>query len=268
VTDVARQRAARGTVGDLHTPTTGARTIMHTKLILSAGTLALGAAVLAFAAARPARTAPAPALGGETPFKEARIYWEYNSSADDLGVHVTLDAEDWKKLRIENPNELVLFEVRGGGPYKKLGMTELFFEGAEPALSEFPLEDLLALFPEGTYEFEGTTVDNSELESEAEFSHAIPDGPNVRADTGPGDFLEIGWDEVTSPPAGFPALPITIAGYQVIVESFQLTLPADARSVTVPPEFVAALEPGEHQFEVLAIEENGNQTLTEGSFVK
>ena len=33
------------------------------------------------------------------------------------------------------------------------------------------------------------------------------------------------------------------------------------------PEFVAALTPGEHAFEVLAIEQSGNQTLTEGSFV-
>ncbi|MCA8954846.1 MAG: hypothetical protein KDC87_02165, partial [Planctomycetes bacterium] len=72
--------------------------------------------------------------GGEIPFKYARIYWEYNASADDLGVHVTLDAEDWTRLRIENPNDRTLFEVKGKGPYGNLGMTELFFEGAEPSL--------------------------------------------------------------------------------------------------------------------------------------
>ena len=33
------------------------------------------------------------------PLKISRIYWEYNSTADDLGVHVSLDGEDWKELR-------------------------------------------------------------------------------------------------------------------------------------------------------------------------
>jgi hypothetical protein len=39
-------------------------------------------------------------------------------------------------------------------------------------------------------------------------------------------------------------------------------------SVTVPPEFVESLEPGQHGFEVLAIEEGGNQTISQGSFEK
>ena len=79
----------------------------------------------------------------------SRIYWEYNSSANDLGVHVSLDGEDWRKLKIINPAGRTIFEVEGHGPYRLLGMTELFFEGAEPNLDDFPLENLLARFPEG-----------------------------------------------------------------------------------------------------------------------
>src|SRR6185503_14048981 len=78
----------------------------------------------------------------------SRIYWEYNSSANDLGVHVSLDGEDWRKLKIINPAGRTIFEVEGRGPYRMLGMTELFFEGAEPNLDDFPLENLLARFPE------------------------------------------------------------------------------------------------------------------------
>jgi hypothetical protein len=210
----------------------------------------------------------ARALGDETPFSIARIYWEYNATANDLGVHVSLDAEDWKRVRIENPAERILFDVRGRGPYENLGMTELFFEGAEPSLNEFRLERLLAMFPEGDYTFEGVTVDERELESTAAFTHAIPAGPRVSATVGGNNRLVIHWSEVTSPPPGFPNRPIRISGYQVIVASFQVTLPATARSVTVPPEFVAALPPGVNAFEVLAIERGGNQTLTEGTFVK
>ncbi len=199
----------------------------------------------------------------------AKIYWEYNSSGPDLGVHVMLDGEDWKSMKIFHENGKLLFSVEGKQGYKKLGMTELFFEGAEPNLNDVELEDLLDLFPEGEYEFEGLTVDGDEIEGEALFSHAIPDGPDV-SDTGDvsGSTLVIMWDEVTSPPDGFPDEEITIVGYQVIVGSFQVTLPASARQCTVPPEFVDSLESGEHGFEVLAIDESGNQSITEGTFTK
>ncbi len=203
----------------------------------------------------------------EIPFKIAKIYWEYNASANDLGVHVSLDAEDWRRLRILTPKERSIFEVEGRGAYHELGMTELFFEGAEPSLDEFPLAGLLARFPEGIYEIEGRTVDGQELESEVMFSHAIPDGPTVSAAVGPGDSLVISWTPVTSPPPGFPDKPINIVGYQVIVGLFLVTVPATTTSVTVPPEFIASLASGVQPYEVLAIEASANQTLTEGTFV-
>ena len=200
----------------------------------------------------------------------SRIYWEYNSSANDLGVHVSLDGEDWRKLKIINPAGRTIFEVEGRGPYRQLGMTELFFEGAEPNLDDFPLENLLARFPEGTYRFTGRTVDGDAIAGTGQFTHAIPAGPtNVMAALN-GNSLVISWNPVTGPPDGFPDLPITIVGYQVIVGSFQVTIPATTTplQVTVPPEFVASLPSGENLFEVLAIEAGGNQTITEGSFTK
>jgi hypothetical protein len=229
--------------------------------------LALGATGLSLTAAG-VLTAARPPVRDEVPLDIARIYWEYNSSGNDLGVHVFLDGEDWRRMRIENPKEKVIFDVVGKGPYAKLGMTELFFEGAEPSLSEVELEDLLAMFPKGEYEFEGLTVDGEEIEGEAEFSHAIPDGPEVFAHFAQRDFLQIDWNPVASPPMGFPNEPVSIVAYQVIVGSFQVTVPGTVTSVTVTPEYVASLEPGEHDFEVLAIEASGNQSITEGTFVK
>jgi hypothetical protein len=198
-----------------------------------------------------------------------KIFFEYNSSANDLGVHVFLDGEDWRTLRIVNPDGLTIFEVTGKGPYKDLGLTELFFEGAEPSLDEFPLAELLALFPEGKYQFVGKTTADEDIKGTGTFTHAIPAGPaNVAAVLGPNNSLVISWDDVTGPPPGFPNKPINIAGYQVIVGSFQVTVPSTTTSLTVSPEFVKSLEPGTHQFEVLAIEAGGNQTITEGSFMK
>ncbi|MGH7803475.1 MAG: hypothetical protein ACREQJ_03950 [Candidatus Binatia bacterium] len=210
----------------------------------------------------------APA-GAEIALSESRIYIEFNQTANDLGYHVSLDGEDWKALKIINPNGKVIFQVQGGGAYKKLGMTELFFEGAEPNLDEFPLNELLALFPEGVYEFEGKTVDGETIEGEGALSHTVPNGPgNVTAELGADDSLVIHWDAVTSVPAGFPNRPVTIVAYQLIVEPFQVTVPANVLSVTVPPEFVASLPAGEVLYEVLAIDVTGNQSITEASFIK
>lgn len=212
-------------------------------------------------------SAPRECRADEIPFKIAKIYWEYNASANDLGVHVSLDAEDWRRLTIFKPNGRSIFAVEGRGAYHELGMTELFFEGAEPSLDEFPLAGLLARFPQGKYTIEGKTVNGDELESDVVFSHAIPDGPNVSAAVGPGNSLVISWTQVTSPPPGFPNKPINIVGYQVIVGLFLVTVPATTTSVTVPPEFVASLASGVQPYEVLAIEASANQTLTEGTFV-
>lgn len=199
------------------------------------------------------------------PFKEARIYIEYNDSANDLGFHVSLDAEDWRSLRILNPSGVSVFEVEGRGGYRQLGMTELFFEGAEPSLDEFPVEDLLALFPAGRYRFLGTTVGGERLSSAATLSHAVPDGPVVFAEV-EDDEVTIRWEPVSTTPPHLPPARIVIAGYQVIAGSFQVTLPATATEVTLPAEFVDSLGSGEHAFEVLAIEASGNQSITEGTF--
>jgi hypothetical protein len=200
------------------------------------------------------------------PFPVARIYIEYNASANDLGFHVTLDGPNWKSLDITNPRGVKIFDVIGRAGYAELGMTELFFEGAEPNLDEFPLAQLLAKFPEGRYKFRGIAVGGTQLTGAPTLSHAVPDGPEVEADVR-GDEVVIRWEPVRSVPDGFPRRRIEIVGYQVIVESFQVTLPASTTEVELPDEFVESLPRGEAiPFEVLAIDRSGNQTLTEGEF--
>jgi hypothetical protein len=196
----------------------------------------------------------------------SKIFFEYNSTDNDLGVEVSLDGEEWRELRIVNPNDKGIFHVEGRGPYKKFGLSELFFEGAEPTLTDVPLEELLGDFPAGAYQFKGRTVDNAKISGTGMLSHAIPAGPSVSTEVTPGKVV-IKWTELTAPPPGFPNEPINIVGYQIIVDPFQVTLPGSARMVTLPPEFVASLAAGSHDFEVLAIEASGNQTITSGTFV-
>jgi hypothetical protein len=198
-------------------------------------------------------------------FPEARIFIEYNSTDNDLGFHVFLDAEDWKRVTITNPAGNTIFQVEGKGAFGALGLSELFFEGAEPSLDEVPLGVLLSRMPEGQYTFKGVTVAGRVLTSKPRLSHAVPAGPVVTTSV-IGDDVTISWEPVTGPPDGFPNRAINIVGYQVIVEPFQITLPASSTSMELPDELIEALGPGEHGFEVLAIDATGNQTITAGSF--
>jgi len=208
----------------------------------------------------------------EMPLDDAKMIIEFNSTDEDVGIQVFLDGEAWKEMTILTPDARRIFKVRGEGNVKVLGLTELFFESEEPSLDELPLEEFLALFPEGEYEFEGVTVDGIELEGAATFTHVIPAGPVIVWPTAgavvdPSDAV-IMWEPVTSTVTGSPT--IEIIGYQVIVEQeeplrvFSVDLPASATRVTVPAEF---LQPGTpHKFEVLAIEVSGNQTISESTF--
>jgi hypothetical protein len=219
------------------------------------------------AAAAIALTVPLALAAPAPKFEAARIYIEYNSTDNDLGFHVFLDAEDWKSVKIVNPAGVTIFEVTGKGPYGRpnLGLSELFFEGAEPTLDDFPLDDLLALFPEGKYRFIGVTATGANLTSTSTFTHAVPDGPVVSSEVSQGGVV-IRWRPVTGPPPGFPNEKIEVVGYQVIVDPFQVTLPATSTEVTLPREFTDTLKAGGHGFEVLAIDASGNQTITAGTF--
>lgn len=210
----------------------------------------------------------APAWSAAPPkFEAAKLFIEYNSTDNDLGFHVFLDAEEWKSVTITNPAGVVIFNAAGKGPYGRpgLGLSEMFFEGSEPTLDDFPLDDLLALFPEGKYKFAGVRADGAKLTAFSTFTHAVPAGPVVNTEVS-GDTIVIRWQPVTGPPPGFPNEKISIVGYQVIVDPFQVTLPASTFQVTLPKEFADSLPAGSHGYEVLAIDASGNQTITAGTF--
>jgi len=209
----------------------------------------------------------APASAAPPKFEEARLYIEFNATDNDLGFHVFLDAEDWKTVSIVNPAGVTVFEATGKGPYGRpgMGLSEMFFEGAEPSLDDVPLDLLLAQFPEGKYKFIGLTADGVRLNATSTFTHAVPDGPVVSWEV-TRDAIVIRWRPVTGPPPGFPNEKIRIVGYQVIVDPFEVTLPATSTQVTLPKEFADSLAAGTHGFEVLAIDASGNQTITTGSF--
>ena len=156
------------------------------------------------------------------------------------------------------------------------GVTELFFESAEPSFAEQSLAELFTRFPAGNYTFRGTAVDGQTLNAKAPLKHNIPAGTDI-VSPAPGAVLDtngpilIDWEPVASPFPG-TALAVNIVGYQVIVERvkpqplrvFSINLPSTVTQVAVSPEFIQAN--AEYTFEVLAIEASGNQTISEGAF--
>ena len=210
------------------------------------------------------------------PFSQTRIIIETNATAGDAGIQIFLDATGWKSLEISDPNGEKIFNVSAGGSVAKTGLTELFFESAEPSFEDLPLDQLLVRFPEGDYTFVGITVDGKKLTGKAALKHNIPARPVIvspaeGAALKPNSPVVIDWQPVTEPFPGTTSA-VTIVGYQVIVERvkpqpllvFSVFLPATATQVTVSPEFLQAK--AEYNVEVLAIDVGGNQTIAEHKF--
>lgn len=204
------------------------------------------------------------------PFSDARIRIEVNSTDADSGLHVLLDAEGWRFVSIIDPKGKLIFTVGGGGSVRKTGLTELFFESAEPGFDELPLAEFLRRFPAGQYKFIGQTIKGDTLFSIATLSHALPDGPVLlsppEGSVQNSENTVVEWEPVADPAGS------RIVRYEVIVVEegttpkrvLDVVVPASETRMTVPSSF---LVPGaEYKYEVLAIEEGGNQTLTEATF--
>ena len=121
-----------------------------------------------------AAAAPEGWAKSEIPFDIAKMIIEFNSTANDVGVQVLLDGEPWQSLQIESPNRRTILDIRASMSLREQGLTELFFESSEPSLDEVPLAKFLARFPEGTYKFDGKTIERQEIKGEATFTHVIP----------------------------------------------------------------------------------------------
>lgn len=227
----------------------------------------------------------------EAPFDEAYIFFELNDTDGDLGIHAKIDGDAWKKLKIEDPRERTILNVTVRGRLGRQGLTELFFESAEPSFDELDPEDFFRRFPEGVYEVEGMTLEGEALESEVEISHVMPAPPRIYVNGEP-IFSEddpsyincdnpltevsapviISWDPVTTshPEIGTPGEDIYVHNYEVVVEIDEepwvtsTILPPDTTSFEVPYEILDLSD--EIKFEVLVRADNWNQTAIESCF--
>ena len=199
----------------------------------------------------------ANATGETVEFADAQLFFELNSTDNDLGLQLFLDTDDgWKRVRLLDPSRRDMLEFETSGPLSRLGLTELRFESSEPSP-----EEVLALFPPGEYRFRGRTVEGDQLASNATLSHEFNPPPTFSPSDG----------EVVDPKNTVVEWNAPGAEQvEVIIEQderedvLDITLSGDVRRLRVPAQF---LVPGlEYKIEILSIGENGNRVIAESTF--
>ena len=222
----------------------------------------------------------------EIEFADARVYFEYNATDLDLGIHLGFDAEGWEKVDVRGPRNTT-FTVKNGGALNDLGSTEVFTESAEPPLDEENLEAeiaaFLANFPAGTYRFEGRTINGDRLVGEADLSHALVAKPVlIFPDEDAEENLADPEDTVILWADGSEEGDPEVTRYEVVVEFedeeteavYVLTHQIPVNDETevyefeVPAGWFEALEEldGEFKAEVVAIAGTLNATISEAEF--
>jgi len=237
-------------------------------------------------------------------FDETKVLIEINASDGDIGFHAKYDADAWWKVFMFAPNGKKILKEMASGPLREQGVTENFFESAEPLCAEgddpdelvVTLAEFLDRFPDGDYLLYGENNEGEELIGSAELTYNLPAAPDISAmldeddepvEFGAGDPVVIEWAEGDDlgecdfgdliPDPGS----VEEVAWEAVVEpecegveieferKFTAQLPPGETSVTVSPEFMAgytSIGCFEFKFEVGAIEESGNQTFSEGEF--
>lgn len=198
-------------------------------------------------------------------FNAADLKVEINATDGDAGLQVFLDHEPWRAISLLKPDGSKIVDFRTKGGLRNYGLTELFSESSEPPFTEFPLAKFKQLFPAGNYTFLGETIEGKKMRSIVPLTHNFPAGPNILSpvdgSTVPAGPVVVRWTPVTE---------LEIVAYQVVVTKedpkrvLEATVLNTVTQFTVPAEFIQAGT--EFKAEVLAIEESGNQTLTEVTF--
>jgi hypothetical protein len=192
-----------------------------------------------------------------TPFAAAQVFFEYNTTDDDLGLQIFLDAEGWDNVRVLDPRLRELVQISARGPLSTLGITELRFESAEPEPAE-----VLARFRPGTYEFRGRTVEGDQLLSMPMLSHDFTPRPTIRPSNG--ETVDPSRLVVTWNAPGAERVEIIIE-HPETGHSFDVIVPGTVSRLDVPPQFLT--RGTTYKIEILSYSPNGNRTIVESTFV-
>ncbi|MGI0013211.1 MAG: hypothetical protein ACREBU_07190 [Nitrososphaera sp.] len=258
----------------------------NTKIFLLAAVLSTTFAGLfmgvQFASAGEEGSKKAVSTDSDSPtIEQAKLIIEHNAADEDTGFQGFVDGDGWNRMTLTGPDGRQL-DFKAKGELGQLGLTELFFETVEPENADVPISEILETLPEGDYTYESTGIEVGEKLGKASatalLTHDIPAAPELLTpeedEEVPVDDLLVSWEPVDKTIDGRD---VNIIAYQLIIEKdeephpnmigtfgLSMYLPADVTEITVPGEF---FEPStDYEWELLAIEESGNQTINSSSF--
>ncbi|MGQ0734634.1 MAG: hypothetical protein ACT4QD_13385 [Acidobacteriota bacterium] len=217
------------------------------------------------------------------PFSEAALFIELNHTDGDLGIHASIDGGPWTALQIMSGTGRELLEIASRGRLQRQGLTQLFFESAEPSFDELDPMDFFNRFPEGAYVITGRGERGATFASTAVLSHVLAAPPQnvyvsgLPAATSCDDDplpsvvppVVIQWDPVVAShhTIGVPGT-FAVRRYQLFVErnmvELALDLPPTMTAFEIPEAVTAVGD--EFKFEIIVQTDMGNNTAIESCF--
>ena len=253
--------------------------------LLGTASLALLAAASGYAGARSVEEAPARPATVSTagvPLKEAKLNIEHNATDRDTGFQGAIDSEGWRNLDVRGPRGKVL-TLQGARRARQARADRAVLRDRRAreqghARSRRCCGSCRRGSTGSPVRPRRTASASAGRRGTAWLTHDIPAGPRLvspaEGATVPTRGVVADWEPVSKTITGKP---VRIIAYQLIIEKdvephrhmigkfgLSMYLPRSVTRIDVPDGF---LEPGTaYNWEVLAIERSGNQTLSSGSF--
>jgi hypothetical protein len=204
------------------------------------------------AASNPAPTAPFPI---------AKVHFEQNATDGDKEVvfQAKAETEGLVELNIRSPDgrTVVAFKAPDAS---SLGMRQFRFESPEPGDSTA----VKTAFPEGAYDFSGTTTSGTKLVGKSTLNHRLPATttfakPAPEAENVSVENFEMSWSAVDG-----------VASYIVTIDqlesdaSFMVRLPGSSTSFALPGGFL--LRGTKYKMAIGTVTSEGNTSFVETTF--
>jgi hypothetical protein len=202
-----------------------------------------------------------PESGAAGSFPVAKVHFEQNATDGDVEVvfEVKADKDGLAELMIRSPDgrPVVTFKAPDAST---LGMRQFRFESPESS----DVKSLKAAYPEGAYEFSGTTFAGAKLSGKSTLSHRLP-ATTAFAKPAPGaeevavKNFRMSWKAVEG-----------VASYIVNIEQLELNvnisalLPGSSTSFALPDGFLARDK--EYTMAIGTVTREGNVSFVESSF--
>jgi hypothetical protein len=189
------------------------------------------------------------------PFEIAEVFFELNTTDNDMGFQLFLDAEGWDRVTLTDPRGNPVTRLLAEGKLAEIGITELRFESAEPSVAA-----VRSRFPAGEYILRGHTVEGATLVSRMRLSHSLLAPPTFSPRNG--QLVDKNNTVVRWNAPGAEQVEVIIENTD-LGHVFDVTVSGTTR-LTIPSQFLRRGK--EYTIELLSIAENGNRTIAQSTF--